>query len=162
MGKALKKERRFTQASLDLFEPELEDAPEPEEGEEKGEPVLVNAEEKAELEGKLAAEQAKVDAATADVAEAEAALAAAEGVVEECKAKVASERAALLAAAEALQVRGRKNIYTQHTLPGFLSFFSSFFPFFASENDINDHNPKTGSGQKHSLRKAHQKTACSF
>jgi hypothetical protein len=110
MGKALKKERRFTQASLDLFEPELEDAPEPEEGEEKGEPVLVNAEEKAELEGKLAAEQAKVDAATADVAEAEAALAAAEGVVEECKAKVASERAALLAAAEALQVRGRKNI----------------------------------------------------
>ena len=35
---------------MDAFEPELEDAPEPEEGEEPGEPVLVNAEEKAELE----------------------------------------------------------------------------------------------------------------
>ena len=94
MGKALKKERRFTQASLDLFEPELEDAPEPEEGEEKGEPVLVNAEEKAELEAAVAAEQAKVDAATASLTAAEALLA---------EAKVAAtktERAELAAYCE--------------------------------------------------------------
>ena len=43
---------------MDAFEPEYEDAPEPEEGEEKGEPVLVNKEEKDGLDAALAEAQA--------------------------------------------------------------------------------------------------------
>ena len=66
------------QAALDAFEPELEDAPEPEEGQEKGEPVLVNKEEKDGLEAAVAEAQAAVDAAQAGVDSAGEALAAAQ------------------------------------------------------------------------------------
>ena len=66
------------QAAMDAFEPEYEDAPEPEEGEEKGEPVLVNKEEKDGLDAALAEAQAAVDSANAGVADATAALATAE------------------------------------------------------------------------------------
>ena len=91
------------QKAMDGFEPEMEDAPEPEEGE-QAEPTLVNAEEKATLEAALAEEQAKVDAANMDVAAATAALEAAVAAAADCAVNVASERAALLADAEALQV----------------------------------------------------------
>ena len=67
--------------------------------------VLVNAEQKAELEAALAAEQAKVDTAAAALAEAEAALSSAAAAAASATSQVASERSALLAAAEELQKR---------------------------------------------------------
>lgn len=91
------------QKAMDAFEPEWEDAPEPEGDEAAAEPVLVNAEEKAELEAKLAEEQAKVDTASTALAEANAALDAAKEAAASAKSQVASERAALLADAEKLQ-----------------------------------------------------------